>query len=101
MIDDDAIPGKRISLLIWNTEKEDDVRVLAGEIIKREAVYYFVNETEGWRVTLTEEMLGRLREVPENLKKTMLYADFAISVSMGSLPEDGREGFDNTGIKWV
>ncbi len=100
MIEDNAILGKRISLLIWNTEKENDVRVFAGEIIRPSAEYYFVNHGEGWKVTLTSEMLGRLKEVPENLKTVMLNADFAFSVSMGSLPEEGNEGFDKTGIKW-
>ena len=100
MIDDNLLRGKRISLLIRNTEKEHDVRVLGGEIIKKEGDYYFINQPEGWKLTLTEEMLSRLKEVPESLKTIMLNADFAISLSMGSLPHEGSEGFEATGIKW-
>ncbi len=101
MTDDIAILGKRIALLIWNTEQEDDVRVFAGEIIKEDPVYYFINQPEQWKLRLTAELLGRLKAVPEDQKDILLDADFVISVSMGSMPGEGNEGYDNTGIKWA
>ena len=100
MIDCNLIHGKSISLVIWNSEVKNDVRIYKGEIIQKENTFYFINQNEQWQVTLTYDMLGRLKEVPENLKDMLLSADFSLSLSIGGLPDNSNEGFEPTGLKW-
>lgn len=100
MIDLKSTEGKSISLLIWNTEKENDVQVYVGEIIHKDDVFYFVNKVEDWQVTLTTEILKRLKEVPQELKQVLRNTDFSITLSMGNLPEELNSDFKLTGMKW-
>jgi hypothetical protein len=91
---------KSIALLIWNTEKENDAHVYIGEIIKEEACFHFINKSKGWRVSLDDEKMERLKEVTEDMKEIFLGADYFISLSIAALPNDDNQGFIPTGIKW-
>jgi len=100
MIDLNLVEGKSVSLLIWNTEKENDVQICLGEIIHKNDDFYFINKAEDYNVTLTPEMLARLREVPSELKQTLRNSDFSISLSLGNLPGELNSDYKSTGIKW-
>ena len=101
MIDFKLLKGKSISLLIWNTEVENDVRVCVGEIIQIDDEYQFFSKDKKWNITLSPEMLERLKEVPNELKKTLLYSDFGISLSLGSLPDvRNSDNYKSTGLFW-
>jgi hypothetical protein len=91
---------KAISLIVWNTEKENDVTVYSGSLQTENDETFFVNEEEGWKVSLSSEQLEELRPVPDELKETLLDADYALSMSMAYLPESGRENYRATGMKW-
>ena len=54
----DFLAGKSFALVIWNTEKENDVRVCRGEVIEREDGFYFVNEEEKWRFHINARIAG-------------------------------------------
>src|SRR3954467_1180799 len=94
------LKDKNISLIVWNTEKENDVHVYLGKLHFENAFYYFINKEKGWRISLDEEQLSRLKPVSEDLKETLLNADYALSVSIGSLPETDSNAFEITGMKW-
>ena len=96
----EELTKKAIALIIWNTEKEDDVHVYLGRLKFENGEACFINEEKGWRFSLDEEQLSRLRPVDDDLKETLLNADYAISLSMAVLPESGTEGFEKTGMKW-
>lgn len=90
-----------ITLIVWNTAKENDVRVYLGKIQIEYGKHYFVNEEKNWRVSLDEEQLSRLKPVSNELKQTLLNADYALSMNMGELPESDSSEYKATGIKWT
>lgn len=94
------IIGKAISMIVWNTEKEDDVHVYLGKLQVENGKHYFVNKENGWRVALDEEQLSRLQPVSNDLKETLLNADYAFSMSIGDLPQSNLEDYRATGMKW-
>jgi hypothetical protein len=88
----EAIEGKIIAIIVWNTEKEDDVHVYLGKL---------QNMNEGWRISLDEEQLSRLQPVTDDLKEILLNADYAFSMSMENLPEtDDNTDYEKTGMNW-
>ena len=51
-------------------------------------------------ISLNAEQLHRLKPVSATLKSILLGADYALTMVIGSLPDDEREGYKKTGIKW-
>lgn len=95
----DHLKDKRIALLLWNAEKRDDVSVWLGQLKERENQVYFVNPDEEWLFPLDEEQLTCTQAVAEELKEMLLMADFAISLTLGSLPDHvSREELLATGM---
>jgi hypothetical protein len=94
------LKDKKIALLIWNTEKEDDAHVYIGQIIQEEAESYFLNASMGWKLNLDPEQISRLTPVTNEMKEILLHSDYFISLSMGVLPDDNNEGYIPTGLKW-
>ena len=94
------ILDKVISIIVWNTEKEDDVQVFRGKLQIHNRGVFFVNEEQGWRVSLHEEQLSRLKSVPGELKETLLNSDYALSLSMGEFPQFKFREYQRTGMKW-
>jgi len=95
------IEGKRVAMIIWNSEKEDDVHVYLGELQNRNGEYAFFNMEKGWQISLDEGQLSRIQLVTDDLKEMLLNADFALSMSISNLPEtDGTAGYKKTGISW-
>lgn len=96
----DEFKNKVVSLIVWNTEEEDDVHVYLGEIFFENNGYYFINEKNGWRVSLFEEHLVKVKPVPDDLKVTLLGAEYSLSMVMSILPDAERNGIKLTGINW-
>lgn len=94
------IKDKKVSLIVWNTEKEDDLHVYLGRLQMENGESHFVNVEKGWRVTLDEEQLSRLQPVSDDLKETLLNADYALSMSMGDLVESNQQDYRTTGMSW-
>jgi hypothetical protein len=88
------------ALIIWNTMKEDDVHVYIGKLRVENSKYYFVNDEKGWRATLEEEQLKELKPVTDDLKETLLNADYALSLSIGDLPDSNTDLYVATGMNW-
>ncbi len=95
------IEDKRVAMIVWNTEKEDDVRVYLGKLENVNGEYAFINEEKGWKVSLENEQLSHLHPVTEDLREMLLNADYALSMSMSSLPETyDTNNYKQTGINW-
>lgn len=97
----EELKDKCICLIIWNAEKDDDVRLYLGNYVNEGKEHYFVNKEKGWRLSLNDEQLERMQLVPEELKETLLNADYSISMTMGSLPDDETDEFISTGMNWT
>ncbi len=96
----DFLIGKKISVIIWNTDDENDVRVFLGEIVKDNTEYKFVNKVNNWNIPLSRENLVTIKEVHPDTKEILLGADYSISLTLGNLPNDSSEGLFRTGISW-
>ena len=101
MIDYNYLKGKKIALIIWNIEDENDVRVFLGEITEKNNAVHFINPLKGWDVALDSDKLSEIKQVSEDMKGILLDADYCLSVTLGTLPNDSTEDFLPTGLKWT
>jgi hypothetical protein len=92
--------GKSISMIVWNTEKDDDVHVYLGRLHFENNDYWFINQDKGWRVALDEEQLTRLKPVPDDLREILLNADYSLSMTIGDLPDTEKGQHQSTGMNW-
>jgi hypothetical protein len=92
--------GRDIALVVENIEKEDDVCVYLGRMIKVRDEYFFINQAQSWRVSLNAGHIQRLRAVPDQLKSILLNADYFFTMSIALLPDSADEKFRNTNLKW-
>jgi hypothetical protein len=100
MLSFEKIKEKNIALVVWNAEKDDDAHVYLGKIVHSENVYSFRNESRKWNLPLNEQDLDKLKQVPQDLKISLLNADFYFSMSIGSIPDNSKEKFIPTGMQW-
>ena len=96
----EKIVGKSLCLIVWNIQNEDDVHVYLGRFHMLDGGGYFVNEEKGWQVSLDEGQLDKLMPVSDDLKETLLNADYALSMSIDDLPEIDTGEFRVTGMNW-
>lgn len=96
----EKIKSKSIAVIVHNADKEDDVHVYLGRLLLTHGEYFFVNEGREWKISLNSEQLRRLKPVPDTLKSTLLGADYALTMVIGSLPDCEREGYKKTGMQW-
>lgn len=96
----EEIKSKSIVVIVHNAEKEDDVHVYLGWLLLTIGEWSFVNEEQGWKISLDSEQLRRLKPVPDTLKSTLLGADYALTMVIGSLTDSEREGHKKTAMKW-
>lgn len=94
------LKDKAISIIVWNTEKENDVHVYLGCLQMELDEIYFLNEEKGWKIHLDDEQLSRLKPVDLDSKTILLNADFALSMSMSDLPQQNSQDYNATGMKW-
>ena len=91
---------KAIALIVWNSEKENDVKVFLCKLQLQNNKPVLINEESGWSVSLDMEQLNKLEPVSDELRETLLNADYALSMTMGNLPESKFQQYRATGIKW-
>jgi hypothetical protein len=91
--------GKRIALVVANVENEDDVHVYLGQLQIQNGSSCFINVEKGWLLDLNEEQLSRLKPVAEELKITLLNADFYLPMTIRPFPEEGHEEYVRTNLK--
>jgi hypothetical protein len=97
----EQVKEKSIAMVVWNSQKENDVHVYLGKLNSSDGQYSFINEERGWKILLNDEQLGRLKPVSDDLKDILLNADYSFSMSMGDIP-DGEDltDYNDTGLKW-
>ncbi len=95
----EEIKDKPLALVVWNTEKQDDVHVYVGKLVVKVDECFFVNQRNGWTLRLSEEQANQIEPVPDRLKSVLLGADYALNLAIGSLP-DGITDAMWTGMQW-
>ena len=103
MINPSAIHGRRIAMIAWakTSDGEDDVAVFSGIAEWRGTSITLLREPPESSFVLRDEWLARLKPVPDELKATLLDAEYQFSVRVGDLTEaDDRETLLKTGLKW-
>jgi hypothetical protein len=95
----EEIRDKPVALVVWNTEKQDDVHVYVGKLVLDLEECFFVNQQNGWKLRLSDEQMNQIEPIPERLKTVLLGADYALNLTIGSLP-DTITGAMRTGMQW-
>lgn len=93
------LKDKIIALVVWNVDKKDDVHVYVGSLISQGTEYIFKNEKKGWTVPIQADKVDDIKKVPDNLKPTLLNADYFINLTIGDMV-DNQGDFIPTGLKW-
>ena len=103
MIDPIDIHGKRLAMIAWGTKPsgEDDVAVFTGLADWDGTVLTMRRETAESSIVVPGEWLSRIRAVREDLRQTLLGAEYQFSVTIGSLDENEDASlYQSTGLKW-
>lgn len=90
-------------MIAWGKSRDgsDDVAVFAGVAHWDGTTLTMRCEPESSSFVIPTEWLPRIQVVPEDLKPTLLGADYSFSVTVGDLEgnEDGRAS-NSTGLRW-
>jgi hypothetical protein len=100
MNDYNYLKGKKISLVVRNSDDKKDIRVFPGKIIERDNEFHFINVSADWDVELDFDQLNRIKEVTERLKEMLLDADYFLPMTIGNVDDDSKEELRATGMTW-
>lgn len=95
--------NKRLALILWAKDEndEDDVAVISGVFVRDREIYYLKREGNETNPEIRYEWLDRIKEVPVDLKETLLDCDYQISFTVGRSDEyEGEAPLESFGIKW-
>jgi hypothetical protein len=92
--------NKSICIVVTNAEKRDDIHVYLGELQRKDDQWFFRNESRNWLISLDAEQLNRLNPVPENLKSSLLNADYFLPMTIQSIPGEDTKGYTPTNMQW-
>ncbi len=102
MINPKTVHGKKLALIGWAKDEkgEDDVSVFSG-IAKWNGTQLTLDRgDDNLEFNVPDDWLGRLKIVEDELKETLMNADYAISFSVGNLPEGKASEYILTTLKW-
>jgi hypothetical protein len=94
------IENKTLALVLWEQVEngEGDVVVYPGVLIK-EGESYFLQREKGGNPEIQEPWLARVKQVPSNLKDTLMGCEYELSLTVGNV-NGAPEGFEKFGLKW-
>jgi hypothetical protein len=96
----EELEGKSIAIIVQNVDQDDDVHVYLGSLQLQNGEPYFRNNEKDWHVSLDNDKLDRLKPVVEELKTTLLNADYYLHMTIQSLPDTSVEDLVKTNMKW-
>jgi hypothetical protein len=103
MVDPAAIHGKRLAMIAWGKSGDgsDDVAVFSGVAEWDGVVLRMRREPESSSFTIPSEWLPRLQPVRDDVRATLLDAEYSFSVTVGNLDNGGDASvFQSTGLRW-
>lgn len=98
-----VLNNRSIALLIENVEKENDVQIYYGKIVKNRTDYFFVGTNNKINVTLDIDKLNRIKKVDSEMEleiPSLKNCEYFLWLTMESLPNENKEGLKDTGINW-
>ncbi len=99
MILEKEIIGKTLSLIL--VSEEDETIVVTGTIQRNGKRLVFQNTNEGVVISMSDDVLQRIKVVTGEIRPILNDADFALTLSVGNLPDGiSIEGMIPTGLKW-
>jgi hypothetical protein len=103
MVDPATTHGKRLAMIAWgkNEDGSDDVAVFTGVAEWDGAVLMMRREPEASSFAIPPGWLPRLQIVRDDMRPTLLDAEYSFSVTVGNLG-DGEDVsvFQSTGLRW-
>jgi hypothetical protein len=103
MVEPAATHGKRVAMIAWgkNEDGSDEVAVFTGVGEWDGAVLRMRREPESSSFTIPSEWLLRLQPVRDDVRSTLLDAEYSFSVTVGNL-QSGEDAsvFQSTGLRW-
>ena len=80
--------GRRLALVIWGEDRngEEEVWVHAGIVCAMGSALFLERGGDKPMVRLFPEWLAKIQIVGENLRETLLNAEFQISLTVGPVP---------------
>jgi len=99
----EELTGKKLALAIWGEDEngKDDVAVLTGRARWANGHLYLDYGRNQKPFQFPDDVLERIKPVPADVADIFLEAEFYISMSIGSLPDDADPNdYIDTGLKW-
>ena len=83
------LDGKSLAIILWSEKDEEDEASTHTRILRRiGGTYEFYRGEDNPKFMLEPEWIERIKEVPENLRQTLMDADYCLSLTVGPIPDD-------------
>jgi len=95
------ILGRRLALVIWGKDPngEDEVWVHTGNVQASGPGFILDRGEDAPQVKLLSEWLPRIKPVSDDLRTTLLGAEFCLSLTIGPIPEGADPSeFEDIGL---
>lgn len=101
MVKPAQLVGRRLALLLQGEDEQgqDDWAVFTGTV-REDGGRLFLDREQG-ALDLQKDWIERVQPVEPEVSEVLLGADYVLSLSVGTLPDDvSAEGLEPTGLKW-
>ena len=99
----EVLNNKSIALLIENIEKENDIKIYYGKIVKKKSDYFFVGTNNKINITLDIEKLNRIKKIDIDIESkvpSLKECEYFLWLKMDSFRKENKEYLKDTGINW-
>jgi hypothetical protein len=99
----EELTGKKLAILAWGEDEqgEDEAAVFTGIARWADGHLYLDHEGTPPYFQIPDDVLYRVKPVPDDLKDIFLDAEYYISLLIGPLPDDADPSeYIHTGLKW-
>jgi hypothetical protein len=96
------LTGKKLAIIAWGEDEkgEDEAAVFAGLARWAEGHLYLDHGGNPESFQIPDDLLDQVKPVSDDIKDILLDAEYYISMSIGPLPDDDPDEYEQTGLKW-
>jgi hypothetical protein len=101
-IDFATLTGKRIAIIAVGKDEKGDTEAAVWTGVGRfDQGRLYLDREEGKSFEFPNDVLGRIKPVPDSISDIVLHAEYYITMSIGTLPEGADPSeYKDTGLKW-